>query len=245
MALSDYRLFNKDGEIIVIGDELELRILELLSEFEKSFSDLLKNLNVPKSTLSLKLDHLKSSHVVAEVSVPEDKRKKVFRLNGHLVSKRAKPQKQTEEHAITRLAADLENSQNYMSAVFRSMRCMLCETGVADQKLLGNMGKKIGDEIAKTIPGSDADSVLRGIDRFLQDNKLGKIKIMSKNPLTFEIEEFDDCKDVEGSGRHFCAFDEGIFQSVFDTKLNKRTFVKELRDSLKHAGHTKYVVVFE
>ncbi|MBI4738298.1 hypothetical protein HY772_01835, partial [Candidatus Woesearchaeota archaeon] len=169
----------------------------------------------------------------------------VYRLNGHLVSKRAKPQKRAEEHDVVRLDASLASSQNYMSAVFRSMRCMLCETGVADQKLLANMGKKIGDEIAKTIPGSDVDSVLEGIGHFLQDNKIGRINIINKNPLMFEIEQFDDCKDVEGSGRHFCAFDEGIFQSVFDTKLKRRTFVKELRDSPKESGHTKYVVMFE
>ncbi|MBI4738299.1 ArsR family transcriptional regulator, partial [Candidatus Woesearchaeota archaeon] len=70
MALNDYRLFNKNGEIIVIGDEVELSILELLNQSEKSFSELLNVLKVPKSTLSSKIDRLKLSSVVAEISVP-------------------------------------------------------------------------------------------------------------------------------------------------------------------------------
>jgi predicted hydrocarbon binding protein len=242
MALSEYRLFSKDGEIIVIGDESELAILEALSISEKSFSELLEELKIPKSTLSMKIDQLKEQEIIAEISVPADKRKKVYRLNGHLVSKRAKSIDIRDRKKKT--TDKCANSQD-PNTILRSMRCMLCETGVADQSILCSMGKKIGEEIAGKIKGNDTESITKGLDAFLQENNLGKIHVVSKKPLVVDVEEYEPCKDIEGSGRNFCAFDEGILQSVFSIKLNKKVLVKEMREETKRAKHTKYVILLD
>ncbi len=81
------------------------------------------------------------------------------------------------------------------------------------------MGRHIGIELSRSFKANSLPELLDELTAFWNKNGLGRLSVVSKDPLTLEVENYVDCGKMLSIGRTVCSFVENVIGSILESKV--------------------------
>ena len=114
--------------------------------------------------------------------------------------------------------------------------------GVNTLPIFETLGREVGIALAASMKSKTKKELLGELSEFWKDNNLGKVEIVSEDPMTVRLEDFIDCeklKHIEGAG---CIFAENVVKAIVDEKLGVDCEIKEDECRGTHTGKCRLTV---
>ncbi|MEM0481549.1 MAG: hypothetical protein QXM16_01485 [Nitrososphaerota archaeon] len=100
------------------------------------------------------------------------------------------------------------------------------EFGISSKDLLRGLGEEMGRQASESIQLADPQEVLNHLSEVWRRLILGRLEIVSLDPLTIRISDCTICGQLPGLGRLFeCSFHEGFFRGLLSHRLKKEVKV--------------------
>ncbi|MFX1518818.1 MAG: V4R domain-containing protein [Promethearchaeota archaeon] len=242
--------FSEDG-LRQVSNPVRMKILEMLQEaeglelkdiylhFEKSGQ------RKSKSTLWEHLKTLIDKKLVIERPHPEDKRRKLFLLNSKFVGTTEMPMVELSEQLSVIIQRSIGDPLYFANGLFCAVRFGIESfTNFNLDPILKEVGKTIGQEIAKTLTIENLDDLLNTLSNFWETHKLGHLQVVSKAPITLLVTDCYECSGMPNVGKCLCAQDEGILEAIFESKFKKSCKVEEEECHGTGHPHCKFNITF-
>lgn len=91
--------------------------------------------------------------------------------------------------------------------------------GVDAIPVVETLGREVGIALSKSLKSKTKKGLLKELKSFWINHELGKLEIISEDPMTIRLEDFIECeklKHVEGAG---CIFTKNVVKAIVDEKL--------------------------
>jgi hypothetical protein len=99
--------------------------------------------------------------------------------------------------------------------ILSTIRLTLLNQGILIDPLLTIAGKKVGERLYPCVEAPRIESMIQNTGRLWRQNRLGSLSLERLDPPTIRITDCFECVDLPISGRSACAFDSGVFTSLF------------------------------
>ena len=94
--------------------------------------------------------------------------------------------------------------------------------GLDSKRVMREFGKLVGGDAAEKLSNLTADQVLEELSRVWEEQGIGTLTVLTREPLVLEISNCSVCGQLQGTGEMFeCAFHEGFFEGVLGGRLGK------------------------
>jgi len=233
-----FELYANGKTVIPIKNKEKIAILKLLKEGNKSFSELVKILKKPKSTVSTLLDSLQKNELLNKYTDKRDSRKRFYKMTSFVI---ASTQNVRTEKENIEFAGSLDDPFEFMNALFRSLQSMLNSFGMDTEPMTKIMGEKVGHELSKKITGQTPHEIIVEINNFFTKHRLGKTIIVTEEPFVFLIADCIGCTKEKSIAKTLCSFNEGVVKAVVEEKLGKNIIVQAGKEG--KSASCKYVVI--
>jgi len=210
-------LFRTAQGLRVVDSPTRSRILDLLGSGELSFEEIVSRTGRAKSTISVHLRDLVNDGVLASRTDPGDGRRKYFYIDSEYLGRLSDAERLEADlgHILAGydpLSGDLPA---FYRAMFRAVRVTLLADGVNIDPILHAAGTHLGRRLARAFEGMPLEELLPAMGRFWEEHGLGRLSVVSTEPLTIEILDCFECVDLPYLGRPACAFDCGLLEAIF------------------------------
>lgn len=81
------------------------------------------------------------------------------------------------------------------------------------------MGQHVGQELARKFEATAFPELMEELMSFWTRNGLGRLDMVSKDPLVLEVENYVDCGKMLSIGRTVCSFVEKVIAAIIESKL--------------------------
>ncbi|HDQ07790.1 MAG TPA: MarR family transcriptional regulator [Methanoculleus sp.] len=223
-------LYSTGSAVYPIDSPVKKRILSMLEvEGPLSFDEIAGRLGKAKSTVSVHLKGLAGDGVIEVQTNPDDARRKTFHLSGRHVgtlSAHGCAPPRTSSSAPAAEFADIPSLYRFMCC---QVRTAMMEAGINIEPILYSAGKMVGTSIAGILSQGDMNASCGALANFWRDYGLGTITFESLVPLVIITTDCFECGDLPYVGRPVCAFEKGVFSSVFSSFYGQNVTVAETR----------------
>ncbi len=243
MIKNHVEIYGTGRTVIVLDDDVKIRIMHYLDLGERGFDDIVKFTKKAKSTVSQHLAKLEQDGLITSIKDPLDRRKTIYRSCAKLLFIKAESKPILNKKTLDDISKLSDGAFIFMNAIFRALRYITDSFGADARPMLRLMGEQIGKELSKRFRAEDIDGLVEEISEFWKKNQLGEIEVIEKNPLTFIVKNCYECSNMPDIGRTLCVFDEGLLKSIFDTRLHKKSTVREVECSGTGYEHCKFIVL--
>lgn len=217
-------IFSTDRGILVIESPVKKKILHLLSGGEKTGSEIREELNKAKSTISVHLKDLEELGLIEEKTYSQDRRKKLFSISADLFGKSQKPSDQHYKKILQNLSNSGGNSYDFLKGLFHLIRYGFDSLGMNVEPALKEIGKDAGESLAENFESEDLPGLLKEIQDFWKENRLGKIELRDGYLL---VRDCFDCGGLPDINKTVCSLDEGMIEGIISKKTGDRVSVEE------------------
>lgn len=217
-------IFSTESGILAVTSPVKKKILHLLSEGEKTGSEIRKELDKAKSTISVHLKDLEELGLIEEKTSPSDKRKKVFSLSATLFGKSQLPSDQHYEKILNNLKNSAGNNYEFLKNLFHLIRYGFDSLGINVGPALKNLGRDAGRSLAENFESENMTELLKEVQRFWKNNKLGNIEIKQNQLIVYDC---FDCGGLPNISKTVCSLDEGMLEGIIEEKTGTKITVKE------------------
>lgn len=229
-----------------ITNPIRIEIMQALSEGEHSFDEIVCLVRRAKSTVSVHLERLERDGLISSKGHPKDKRKKIFFLTSQFIGASDVPKYELGQSTRDRIRESASNPPKFIHEMFRTILYSLESYGINTMPALRVAGRQIGEEVSSLFKADDIDDLLKEISNFWRVHGIGRIKVHKMYP---EIEIISEdcfyCGNMPNVGRTLCALDEGMLESIIDSKLGVKSCVKEVECSGLGHERCKFVIRLE
>ncbi len=224
-------LFATEGGIRAVDSPVRMNILSMLLAKEMSFDEIVEASGRAKSTVSVHLKSLADDGIVSSRADPGDARKKIFFIDSNYLgglSRRKKLDKDMKEY-ISRYAMSSGDPFAFFRLMFRTIRVALLDEGIDLDPVLHEAGANVGEALYARVADQDLSRLLANLAKFWEAQRLGRLEVKSLEPLDVVVYDCFECQDLPYLGRPACAFDSGIFETIFTRYYNSPARVKETK----------------
>lgn len=224
-------LFASPEDIHAIGSPMRRRILALLASREMSFEEIVTHTGKAKSTISVHLKGLVEDGLIRSRPAPEDARRKIFFIDSkHLgtLSSANRVRADLSRYMLSSLSLSGDAS-HFFKLMFRAMRLTLLSEGINIDPILHTAGTDVGKAIFEGLKDPDLERMLQNLATFWDRHNLGRLQVVSLDPITIDIYDCFECQYLPKLGRPACAFDSGILTAIFTAHLNEPQTVSEIK----------------
>lgn len=100
------------------------------------------------------------------------------------------------------------------------------EFGISSKDLLRRLGEEMGRRASESINLANLQDVFNYLSEVWQRRVLGRLEILSRDPLTIMISDCSICGQLPGLGSVFeCSFHEGFFKGLLSHRLKREVKV--------------------
>ena len=228
----------------IIESTTKTKILSLLEEKDLYFDEILAKTGKSKPTLSNHLKVLEDRGLIGSKSDSCDKRKKLFYI---------KAKQYVELSTDIKLNIDLKNYFNssltqidnpvdFYALSLRSIRFFLSNGGIDIDPLLINIGNFMGEAMYEHVQSPQTGKLIENMAVFLDKFEAGHIQLISEDPLTIQIDDNFECKDMVNTGKCNCAIAKGSFESIFSRHFQSEVLVDEIKCIAKGDKYCSFVI---
>ena len=228
----------------IIESTTKTKILSLLETKDLYFDEILAKTGKSKPTLSNHLKVLEDRGIIGSKSDPYDKRKKLFYIKAKQyveLSTDIKLNINLNDYFRDSIAK-IDNPADFYALALRSIRFFLTDSGIDINPLLINIGEYMGESIYKYVESSKIEVLVENIANFFHKFELGHVKLISSDPLTIQIEDNFECKDMINIGRSHCAIAKGAFESIFSRYFRSDVLVEEVECIANGNNHCLFTI---
>lgn len=240
---SNTEIFSTDNGILTVKNPVKRRILSLLSDGEKTGSEIREELDRAKSTISVHLSDLEELGLIEESPCPTDNRKKIFSLRANRFGKSQVPSKEPYEEILKNLRKSAGQSYKFLRSLFHLIRYGFESMGMDMRPALRVMGRDAGKSIAQDLESESMRDLLMEIQTFLKDNELGELLIEDKKEL--KIINCFDCAELPNIGSTVCTFYEGLFEGMIIEKTDLNITVREVECFAEGKNYCRFNIEIE
>lgn len=222
-------LFATDSGIRAIDSPVLVKIISMLKERDMPFDEIVAKSGKAKSTISVHLNRMIEAGVIGSRLDPGDRRKKIFFINSSYLGglrKEAGIDNDIRDYFL-KAKGGLPDMFAFYRLMFRTIRVELYRQGVNIEPILSDAGYKMGQALYEVVRSEDLDELLGNLVQFWANHQLGRMVIVSRNPLTIHVYDCFECSDLPQIGRPACAFDIGILKAIFIARFGSDPGVKE------------------
>ncbi|MDU9376793.1 hypothetical protein McpSp1_14210 [Methanocorpusculaceae archaeon Sp1] len=224
------KLFSSDGTVTAIRSPVRNSILFLIrDEGEVSFSRIMEFTGLSKSTVSVHVNSLIDSGLIASHSVPGDARKKTYYLTAsHLAD--IEPCRQTGNNEFRELIRQCYikyDNVDYRQIIPHIIQVALIEAGIRIDPIMIRGGEMLGESVSMYLVANTLEKTLDNIVRFWTRYGLGEMRIRSMSPLRIEIYKCYECMVLPKVERGCCVISRGILTAVLSAYFGKKPVIVE------------------
>lgn len=240
---TNVKIFSTPDGVSVIKSPMKAQILSLLEEDEMSFDRIVEHTGKSKSTVSEHLQALVDDEIIDYKPDPEDRRRKIFFIKSQHLGD-VSPIKELEEGAENYFGgiSNYKDPFEFFRLMFRTIRVALLKEGINIDPLLHQAGIKAGEAVYKDLESSDPDEFIKNLAEFWENNKLGRVKVESLDPLVINAYDCFECEDLPKIGRSACAFDSGILEAIFSKYFGHEVDAEEVKCYAKGDEYCCFVI---
>ncbi|MFQ5800543.1 MAG: V4R domain-containing protein [Candidatus Hydrothermarchaeales archaeon] len=243
MKKNDFELYATKETVVAVKGGVKRQILQLLTEGSRGFEEIVTTTGKARSTISKHLEGLEEEGLISSFTDKKDKRKKHYVMEARLIGISIEGSPSFDRKTIGDIATSLGDPADFINAVLRSIRYKFDSLGIDVAPMLHQLGKEVGTVIAREVVSDDLEGVLGEVKTFWEGHGLGNVKVLEKKPQTFVVTNCYECSDMPNVGKTLCAFDEGILEAIFSSKLKRGVTVKEIECAGTGYNHCKFVVL--
>jgi len=236
--------FYTESGLVTVDSPVKLQILNLLREDSRSFDEIVKYTAKAKSTISVHLNNLRASELLAEMADPADHRRKIYSLSSHYMGCSQKP---VHEHYNSLLGKVAENGINdrfsFMESVYHALRFGFEAYGIDNVPIVKKIGCDIGFHLSSAFESGTPEELLEEVGNFLESGGNGRLSMLKTEPLSLLIEDPFKAESMPVIGKPFCALSEGIIEGILCGKLGREFRVQEKECYGTGHGHCMFEIL--
>lgn len=224
------KIFATSKGIKAIQSPVRVNILSMLKERPLTFDDIVSHSGRAKSTISVHLKGMIKDGIIGSMPDGEDGRKKIFFINSNYLgdlSYRDKLEIDLKKY-IARYYASNNDPFEFYRLMFRTVRVSLMREGINIDPVLHEAGSELGYTLFESLADPDMDKMIGNIARFWKLHGLGRIEVLGFDPLDVCVYDCFECNGLPYTGKPACAFDSGIFESIFSRYYGRRHTAEEI-----------------
>lgn len=237
-------LFATDSGIKAIDSPVLVKILSMLKEQDMPFDEIVATSGKAKSTISVHLNRMIEAGVIGSRLDPDDRRKKIFYINSSYLGGLRKETGIDDDirDYFLKAKGGLPDMFAFYRLMFRTIRVELYHQGVNIEPILSAAGYKMGQALYEVVKSDDLDEMLGNLAGFWSEHQLGRMVVVSREPLTLRVYDCFECSDLPQLGRPACAFDLGILRAIFIARFGKDPGVKETECYAMGHGRCTFII---
>jgi len=214
---SDFSLYGTAAGVLAVRNPVRRHILQLLEGGEMSFDAIVSSSGRAKSTVSAHLSSLADEGIIGSRHGDKDERKKYFFLTSHFIGELSPGDRIADE--ISNYAFEYREGAvdpfHLYKLVYRTFRVSLLTEGVSLDPLLRRTGETVGEAVYPAVAGEDMEGFCQNLATFWEEHRLGRIELLSQDPIRFSVYDCFECVDLPQLGRPACSFDSGFLSLLF------------------------------
>lgn len=224
-------LFSTSDGIYAINSPVRVKILSMLRKGELSFDRVVELSGKAKSTVSVHLKRMVDEGIIDSKPDPLDARKKIFFIKSEYLGKLSgkKDVKEDIGKYVSSYVDGKGDPYEFFRLIFHTIRVSLIKQGIDIDPILYEAGVKVGETLYEKVKNPDINKLAENIAMFWESHNLGHVEVLDLDPLTINVTDCFECKNLPPIGRPACAFDSGILKSVFSAHFNDEQVVNETK----------------
>jgi predicted hydrocarbon binding protein len=224
-------LFSTSEGIYAINSPVRVKILSVLRKGELSFDQIVELTGKAKSTVSVHLKRMTDEGIIDSRIDPKDARKKIFFIKSEYLGKLSGKKVVTEniEKYVSSYIDSEGDPYEFYRLIFHTIRVSLIGQGIDIDPILYEAGVKVGETLYEKVKDPDINKLAENIAMFWESHNLGEVEVVGLEPLTINVSECFECKNLPPLGKPACAFDSGILKAVFSAHFNDEHVVDETK----------------
>lgn len=244
----DFALFSTDERVFAIESPIKRLILGMIGDRGTSFEKIVNITGKAKSTISVHLRDLEEAGLIRSDPDPSDQRKRILTLVsdpvGRLTSR--------DRSMVRRQSPDQEEVWQPESRtavlyqqILREIRTEALIKGIHIDPILEQAGQRIGSRIRPLFHSDSLAEMAGKMDQFWRTHELGRITLVTEDPLTIRVDDCFECRDLPVTGHGSCSFDTGVLTAVFSPRPRARTRVSEVECYSSGSDHCSFIISHE
>jgi len=201
-----------------ISNPVRQKILSELQRRDLSLSEIAQLTGKAQSTLSVHLDKMVKEGLVASRDDPADNRRKIFYLVSKPVGSSVVPREDLNKAVASIIDKSIGTPSSFLKGELRALVIGVEAIGLNMDPVLKDIGRQIGAQLAKHFKSTEIKELVDEVKEFYSHHELGELNVYSLVPLTLIIKDDYDCSDLPDVGKTLCILNEGILESIFNTK---------------------------
>jgi hypothetical protein len=243
MKKDGFELYAAKDTVVAVKGGVKRQILHLIQDRSMGFDDIVRAAARAKSTVSKHMRDLEDEGLILSFPDKDDKRKKQYILVARPLGRSTRKASKLDRKTIRDISTAMEGRGDFLNAVLRSIRYRFDALGIDVAPMLYHLGREIGTAIGMGMVSEDLDGVVKEVSGFWKEHGLGTIEVLEREPLTFIVTDCYECANMPDVGRTLCAFDEGILEAIFYTRLKQEFRIKEIECWGTGYSHCKYLAL--
>lgn len=228
----------------IIESTTKTQILSLLETKDLYFDEILAKTGKSKPTLSNHLKLLEDRGLIGSKNDSYDKRKKLFYIKAKQYVELSTDIKINVDlkNYFRSSFAQLDDPVDFYALSLQSIRFFLSNSGIDVDPLLIHIGNFIGEAMYEHVQSSQTMKLIENMGNFLNKFEAGRIKLVSEEPLTIQIDDNFECKNMVNTGKSNCAIAKGSFESIFSRHFQSKVLVDEVKCIAKGDKYCSFVI---
>ncbi len=109
---------------------------------------------------------------------------------------------------------------DYTTPMLQSARSLIELLGINSEPVFESLATSIGEEMSSSFKSSSPVALVNELSEFWEDNSLGELKIVNKDPLTIQVSQLFKCGSKKTRKPHiFCGFIRSMLNTVIQKQL--------------------------
>ncbi len=217
-----YKIFSSGSKVDVVKGQVKVTILDSLCNKNMSFNEIVELTGKAKPTVSQHLRELVEDGLVRSTKDAKDARRKIFCINAEFLGELSiEKEARFDINEYFSKLPQLKDPFEFYRLILRSLRAEFWNEGINIDPILHNAGKRVGDVFYDELKDCDLNKLLENIAKFWESKQLGRIEVLTIDPLTICVYDCFECKDLPEIGEPACSFDSGVLDSIFSRHFGR------------------------
>jgi predicted hydrocarbon binding protein len=231
LPTGDVLFFSTRQKKVAISSPVKVLILDLVKRGPTPLEIVVERSGKAKSTITKHVQDLEEAGLIVTHTNPDDNRRRILTLSADEIGRLTAPESRMRPgiYYIPKLHSSFNGEEiaQFFRFLLVSFRLKAMAIGINIDPVLKQAGIHIGEVLAPAMADESIEGVVKKIAQFWEIHHLGTVALRSTSPLSIEVRDCFECKDLPVTGHEACPFDNGVITAIFSHHLKSPVTVVE------------------